>query len=118
MVEMVMRHHEVSDWLVRHELLDFREERNGPLSAQRRLDQHDVVFELNERAVMRPTRQIPHPFGELLRFNAHGGRACLTHGGRCFDCGRSVRLDRRYADVERWESALFLHYPGRELDPA
>src|SRR6516162_11772680 len=65
MVEVVVRIDEILDRLVGEELVGFGHQRVGALIAERPLDHHDIVLELDGDAVVRAAAQEDDAGGEL-----------------------------------------------------
>ena len=112
---MVMCIHRVSDGLIGNRFLDGVNDGQGARVIQRAFDQRDVILELNCHAMMRAARQVPHAFGDFLRFDLHHRRLSffdiLGHGKH--DVG-IVGVGFGDGQIEHRESALLLNNVGWE----
>ena len=112
----MMAVHDVADRLARDELARLRNDGDRALLVEWRFHDDDVVLHLDDDAVMRTARQVPHSVSHLLRGDPRVGVGVLAHGVRSLDVDRGIGTHVAHQEVERRVTGGRLADPSRELD--
>ena len=106
MIEVRVRVHHVTDWLVGNRLFDFRDHGQRARLVLRPFDYHDVIELSDGNAVMASAFQEIDAVGKLFHGNRHRRTREAAYLSRHVDRDRPIRRHRRYGDVEHRMTAL------------
>ena len=106
-IEMMVRGHQLLERLARHGFLRLGKHRERARLALRSVDQHQVIVELDEHAVMRLSGEEPHALADRLDRDVGRGR----RRGGAFRRGRR----REVTDLRIRRLFCGVHLPRREV---
>src|SRR2546425_198478 len=118
MIEVVVGVDEVTDRLAGHEALHLGQHGQGTLLVDRALDEDQVIFHLDERAVVRASGQEPHAVGDHLRCDPGVGLRRGPDVVGDLDVHRGVGPHVGDGQVENWKPARGLQDLRGELHAA